>query len=148
MTFGRLSSLERVSLCCFEGTGVEDVVLPNGLHELCEETAVEERTHSFPLHGEEDALEAGEDVVFPNGVRVLCDCCFKWFSGLRCVPSGSPSQGGLAVRAFIQAPVCQNLPGIYNDDLCFSSLPISMSKLYSELLDILSLNIQEGCTEE
>ena len=111
VTFGCLSSFERVNLCSFQGTGVEDI-------------------------------------VFPNGLRELCDCCCKWFSGLRCVPSGSPSQGGLVVRAFIQAPVCPSLPGIYNDDLCFSSLPISMSKLYSELLDILSLNIQEGCTEE
>ena len=36
MTFGPSSSLERIGVSCFEGAGVEDVSVPDGVRELCD----------------------------------------------------------------------------------------------------------------
>ena len=35
MNFGSFSLLERMGVSCFEGSGVEEVSIPNGVRELC-----------------------------------------------------------------------------------------------------------------
>ena len=36
MTFGSCSSLERIGVECFQGSGVEEVSIPDGVRELCD----------------------------------------------------------------------------------------------------------------
>ena len=36
MFFGSSSSLEQIGHDCFEGSGVEEVSIPDGVHELCD----------------------------------------------------------------------------------------------------------------
>ena len=37
MTFGPFTSLERIGDCCFQGTGVEEISVPDSVRELCKD---------------------------------------------------------------------------------------------------------------
>lgn len=37
VTFGALSSLEQIGVCCFQGSGLEEVIIPDSIRELCDD---------------------------------------------------------------------------------------------------------------
>ena len=101
MTFGSSSSLERIGVYCFEGSGVEELSIPGGLCELCDNSfgwceglrrVNFGSSSSLARIGVECFERSGvEEVSIPDGIRELCDRCFYWCKRLRRVNFGSSS---------------------------------------------------------
>ena len=87
MNFGSSSSLERIGVECFEGSGVAEVSIPDSVRELCSRCFKECRYlrrvnfgSSSSLKRIGDACFEGsrvEEVSIPDSIRELCAGCFK-----------------------------------------------------------------------
>ena len=101
MTFGPSSSLERIGVSCFVGSGVEEFAVPDGVRELCEGCFLGCKGLRRVTFGPSSSLErigvvcfAGsrvEGFAILDGVRELCDYCFVVCKSLRRVRFGPSS---------------------------------------------------------
>ena len=88
VTFGSSSSLERIGVCCFALSGVEEVRIPDSVRELCDRCFYGCRSLRRVTFGSSSSLEwigvscfdgSGiEDVIIRENVRALCNRCFSW----------------------------------------------------------------------
>ena len=111
VTFGPLSSLERIGVDCFTGTSVEEVSVPDRVRELCDgcfKGCSNLRRVTFGPSSSLERIGVGcftgtsvEEFSVPDRVRELCDGCFKGCSSLRRVTFGPLSSlERIGVKAF------------------------------------------------
>ena len=73
MTFGSSSSLERIGACCFQGSGVEEESIPDGVRELGDGCFRECESLRRVTFGSSSSLERIGFRAFPRSVSYLYD---------------------------------------------------------------------------
>ena len=83
VTSGSLSPLERISVACFERSGVQEVIIPNNVRELCDCCFKECSSLRHVTFGSSSSLErigvscfersGVKEVIIPDSTRELCD---------------------------------------------------------------------------
>ena len=92
VTFTFSSLLERISISCFEGSGVEEVSIPDGVRDLCDfcfKGCKSLRRVTFGPSSSLEPIGAGcfertgvEKASIPDSVRELCNGCLTAAEGL------------------------------------------------------------------
>ena len=111
MIFGSSPSLERIGVSCFEYSGLEEVNIPDGVRELCDQCFLGCEGLRRVAFSSSSSLErigvscfassVLEEVNIPDGVRELCDRCFYRCTRLRRVTfNSSSSLERIGVKAF------------------------------------------------
>ena len=148
MTFGPCSSLERISVSCFEGTGVDEMTIPDSVRELCDGCFKWCSCLCRVIFGTSSSLERIGSEAFgcmnerrntpvcgiveisiPDSVRELGDRCFAACCKLRSVTFGpSSSLRRIGVEAFA-API-----SFFHDSEC-EIVEVSIPDRVCELCD-------------
>ena len=97
--FGASSSLERIGVACFMGTGIRVIIIPDSVRELCDRCFCRCGSLDSVVFGSSSSLQRIGVSCFehtrilefriPDSVRELCDGCFKWCKYLGRVTFGS-----------------------------------------------------------